>query len=442
MRLRCLSLTFAAVTLCGAATAVAQSATDAPEPRAFAPLVGRAVCAAGAGYGAQSDRARTFLWRPEALAIARLRALNDPAALAGLLRRADAALSRALYSVTEKRAAPPGGSANDYASIGPYWWPAPGKRGGLPYVRRDGKVNPESRDVTFDKARMVDFSRDVVDLALAWHLTADRRYADHAARMLKAWFLDPATRMNPHMNFAQAVPGVSTGRAEGLIEVRVLTPVAEAVGLLGPSGALTADDEAGIEHWYAQMAGWMTTSPIAQAERAKTNNHGLFYDATLMHFALFARLTPVAEHVARAWPTKRLAIQLAADGSLPEELPRTRSLHYSFFALEAATQAATLAECVGIDLWNAETSDGRGLASALTYLEPYAKDPTTWPHPEQALTATDPRAALVEQMARPLRMAGWGTGDGRYETLAEVADGTDETAEAWWLPRLPAGGAK
>lgn len=363
--------------------------------------------------------------------MARARARQSPSEVAALRKAADAALGRPAYSVTHKKGGAGGGDLHDYASIGPYWWPSPGKRGGLPYVRRDGKVNPESRDDTFDKTRINDFSRDVSDLALAWHFTGDKRYAEKATVLLKAWFLDPATRMNPNMNFAQAVPGVTTGRAEGVIELRPLGSVVEAIGLLGPSGAIAPADQAGLEAWFGEMVKWLATSEIGRAERAKNNNHGFFYDATLMHFALFARLEPVAAHVAQAWPTRRLAVQLAADGSLPEEIARTRSLHYSYFALEAASLAATLAECSGIDLWRARTSDGRNMMAAFKFVAPYVADPRKWPHPEEALKTDDPREELGDQMARPLKLAAWGMGDA---WLAELASTAVESKHDWWLP--------
>lgn len=417
------------------------AAAGVPPPPVFVPLTGRAVCRGSYGYASAGRGVRTFLWRLEALELARRRAAADPYYAATLRKRADAALDHSPYSVTQKTSVPPEGSTNDYASIGPYWWPAAGKPDGLPYERRDGKVNPQSRDESFDKVRMRAFGGDVTDLALAWYLWGDKRHADKAAALLRVWFLDPASRMNPSLNFAQAVPGRSIGRAEGMIELGALTPVVEAIGLLGPSGALTAQDQAGLESWFGKFVNWMRTSPIALAERAKTNNHGMFYDLWMLHFALFARLEPVATDVARDWPTRRLAVQVAADGSLHEELSRTRSLHYSFFAMEAATKSATLAECVGLDLWHAKTRDGRGLETALAFLMPYARDPASWTHPEQALEDGAHRKALHRQMAEPLRLAAWGTGSATYEAAAAAQGGTADAADPLWLPPLPTGGS-
>ncbi len=408
----------------------------------FTPLAGRALCRGAEGYRIAGQHPRTIFWRPEWLAAAKASAAEGSAVTATLRARADAALGRASYSVTQKTSVPPGGAtANDYYSIGPYWWPARGKPNGLPYERRDGQVNPESRDDTFDKNRIGKFSNDVTDLALAYHLFGDRRYAEKAAQHLRVWFLDPATRMNPSMRNAQAVPGRNAGRPEGIIELRALTPVVESIGLLESANVLTADEQAGLEAWFSELVQWMATDPIGRAERAKNNNHGIFFDALITHFALFARLDPVANHIAREWPARRLAIQFAANGSLPEELERTRSLHYSYFALEAAAQTATVAECMGVDLWRASAGEGKSLNAAFGFLTPYAANPQDWPHEEEALKTPSKMPNLQEQIGTSLRLMAWGTGAASYEAQADGKISASDV-DYLWLPPLAAGTAR
>ena len=55
-------------------------------------------------------------------------------------------------------------------------------------------------------------------LAAAYKITGERKYADHAAAHLRAWFIDEATRMNPNLQYAQAIQGRFTGRGTGIIE--------------------------------------------------------------------------------------------------------------------------------------------------------------------------------------------------------------------------------
>jgi hypothetical protein len=380
---------------------------------------------------------RTFLWRPQWLALEKKRLASDPAAAKTLRKKADAVLTRAPYSVTAETKKPQSGDRHDYYSIGPYWWPDASKSDGLPYVRRDGETNPESRGPEFDKDRIQKFAADVELLALAAHHLGDRRYAEHAARLLRAWFLDPATRMNPNLNFAQAVPGISAGRGEGIIELIVMPQVVESIGLVAAKGALTPKEVAELKAWFSEFADWMQTSANGKDEAAKTNNHGIYYDYLLTHFALFAGKEEIAKSVAANFVEKRIGTQMAKDGSLPEELSRTRSLHYSFFAMQAATRMATIGECVGTDLWRQQTADGRGLGKGLAYLIGFAPTWARWPHPESALDDATKTAALARLAAEPLRLMAWGTGDQTYQLRAQQL-GVNASDDYWLADVAPA----
>ncbi len=181
-----------------------------------------------------------LLWSLETLTEARQRILGgDPgpyrAAFDKLKAEADLALGVGPFSVTYKKSTPPSGDKHDYVSIGIYWWPNPDTPNGLPYVRHDGKVNPEVNNDTFDKAAIGKMSAAVQSLALAYYLTGEERYAEHAAKLLRVWFLDLATRMNPNLNFGQSVPGVNDGRKEGIVETITFTNLGESAQLLSGS---------------------------------------------------------------------------------------------------------------------------------------------------------------------------------------------------------------
>lgn len=387
-------------------------------PDAGAIAAGPGQCSGAAGYERVAGF-QTYLWRPEWLALNKKWLASDAGATKVLRKAADAALARGPYSVTAKTRTPQSGDRHDYYSIGPYWWPDASKADGLPYVRRDGETNPESRGPEFDKDRMQRFAADVELLALAAHHLGDRRYADHAAKLLRTWFLDQATRMNPNLNFAQAVPGINAGRGEGIIELIVMPQVIESIGIVAAKGALTPKEVEAIKAWFGDFAGWMQASANGKDEAAKTNNHGIYYDYLLTHFALFAGEEDVAKSVATSFLSKRIAAQMAKDGSLPEELSRTRSLHYSFFAMQAATRMATISECVGVGIWKAETADGRGLAKGMEYLTRFVPTWSGWPHPESALGDAKKTAALGRLAAEPLRLMAWGAGEQKYQLQAQ-----------------------
>lgn len=340
---------------------------------------------------ADSDRPpRVFLMDAETLLEQRrLDMAGHGDALAAAVRQAaDRAMKEGPFSVMDKQVSPPSGDKHDYMSMGTYWWPNPKTPNGLPYVRRDGERNPEIEKIP-DAGNLGRVGRYSRVLALAFYLTGNEDYAAHAALLLRAWFLDAATRMNPNLNFGQGIPGVTTGRGTGIIDTHGLPDVVDAVGLLAGSKNWTATDQKGMEKWVADYLDWLQQSHIGQDEAKAANNHGTFYDAQVADFALFIRKPDLAREVIEQAKSKRLARQVMPDGSQPLEAARTRGLSYSLFNLEGLMQLAVLGEQVHVDLWNYQTSDGRSIRKALDYVLPYAAGDKKWEH--QQITEFKPQ---------------------------------------------------
>jgi hypothetical protein len=299
------------------------------------------------------------------------------AALAKLETDARRAMQQKPLSVVTKAVTPPSGDRHDYLSQAPYFWPDPKKPGGLPYINRDGERNPELDKIT-DHLAMDQMGVAVRALSLAYYFKDDEEYAAKATQLLRAWFLDPATRMNPHLEYAQFIPGVNTGRGIGLIETRGLVNVIDAIGLLAGSKSWTSEDQKRLETWFSTFLRWMQESRNGREENAKKNNHGTFYDVQAMSFALFVRRNDLAKEIAAAAKEKRIALQIEPDGRQPLELVRTKAWSYSNMNLDGLIQLARLAENVGVDLWAYETKDGRSIRRAVEYLYPYATGDRQW----------------------------------------------------------------
>lgn len=329
---------------------------------------------------AAADAPRVFVLDPNVLVDTRSRvAAGDQIlapAVARLRDQADEALNQGPFSVTDAGPVPPSGDPHDYTSVGPYWWPDPQKPDGLPYIRRDGRVNPEYYEHdTVPRERMCDA---VETLALAYYLTGHTPYAERAALLLRTWFLDLKTRMNPNLQFGQAVPGHSTGRGVGLIDTASFIGLVDAVGMISGAEGWTADDQRSLETWFGEFLDWMLESRYGRDEAAASNNHGTWYDAQVASYALFARRSDLARRILSEAATKRIASQIEPDGRQPQELARTRSFSYSVMNLRGMFTLAALAERVQVDLWNLQTDDGRSIRKALDWLAPFASGEKPW----------------------------------------------------------------
>jgi hypothetical protein len=374
-----------------------------------------ATCRGPNGFADSELHARTFLWRPEWLIAIKAGRNSQPfgSTFKALIAEADAAFQEGPFSVVAKTHVPPSGDKHDYYSVAPYSWPNPDTPNGLPYIDRDGQVNPERYDQAFDTGGLEKMSRAVASLALAYHLTDERRYAQRAGQLLRVWFLAPGTKMNPNLRFAQAVPGRVDGRPAGLIDSYRLVRVVEAIGLIGKSGVLSNKEQSSLEAWFGDYAAWLKSDPLGVSEGKSTNNHGIYYDAQLMSFSLFARREDLARAVAEGFTPNRIAVQVAPDGSLPHELRRTRSFHYTNYALAGAFDVAAFAECLGFDLWNARTPNGRSLRSAFDFVAKYAGDESDWPYPELRLD-TEPFHDLLVRASWAWRSADYAAAASRY----------------------------
>ena len=343
------------------------------------------VAASGAISGAAAQTPRTVLARESTLQNVKRRIAARDAALTpayrSLLGAADRAMTMNPLSVMQKKMMPPSGNRHDYMSYAPYFWPDSSKPGGLPYIQRDGEMNPATR-VDHDGIRIQTTTDAVEALSLAHYFSGDAKYSARAGQLLRIFFLDSATRMNPNLEYAQGIPGITVGRGIGLVDTRILPQLVDAVSLLRGAPGWSEADNAAFTQWCRQFLTWMRQSKNGNDERKAANNHGTWYDAQVVALSLFTGDTALARSVLTDDTRRRIGEHIQPDGSQPKELARTRPIHYTLFNLDPYTQLAEMAPRVGVDLWGYEAPNGGSLRKALTWVAPYADSTVKWPKPD------------------------------------------------------------
>jgi hypothetical protein len=338
----------------------------------------------------------------DALPVVRARlAVGDPEvvpALTALVTEAEDALTVGPFSVTGKRRLPVSGDPHDYYSIGPYWWPNPATADGLPYVRRDGEVNPEFLQT--DRTPLEAMVTAVTTLCRAYAFTGRRDCAARAVLLLRVWFLDEATRMTPHLDYGQAIPGHCMGRGIGIIDTLGLaTQLLPALGLLEDCAAWPEQERAALQRWFHAYLAWLLTSPHGIDEGTYFNNHGVAYDLQCAVFALFLGAEALARQLLAGVPARRIAAQIEPDGRQLHELARTKSLSYASMNLSLFLGLTAAGRTVGLDLAAYASPDGRSIRRALDWLLPFYLG-APWPHQQISPYAFEAAYPLLRQAAR------------------------------------------
>jgi Alginate lyase len=344
-----------------------------------------------------------------------------------VLKAADRYLSEPPVTVTASGSPRSAGGRHDFFSEGDYWWPDPQNPGG-PYIQRDGMTNPGN--FVEHRRAMIRLSLMVPALAAAYKITGQRKYADHAALHLRAWFVDDATRMNPNLQYAQAIQGRTTGRGTGIIDTLHLVEVARAASRIDmPPAPLD-----GVRKWFADYTAWMTTSRNGIDERDAKNNHGTCWATQVAAFAELTGNRELTRYCIERYQTVLIPNQEAADGSFPQELRRTKPYGYSLFNLDAmAILVQTLATSRD-NLWTWQMPDGRGIAQAVAYMYPYILDKKKWPKPPDVMYFDQ---WPVRQAC--LLFAGLALGKPEYLKLWQKLDGDPTVGEVLrnWPVRQP-----
>lgn len=307
-----------------------------------------------------------------------------PALMAAQAGRASGVVRKPIVTIVDKSGPSPTGDAHDYVSYSRYYWPDPAKPDGMPFLRHDGRHNREQVALG-DRLRLGDFFDTVEILAAAWRVDHDVAAAKRAGEWLRAWFVTPATRMNPQLDYAQVRLGhnKNVGNPPGVLDARDLSQVVDALRLLEDSPALTAEETTAVRAWFVAYLDWLLTSKNGRDERAARNNHGSWFLAQAIPIARYVGQDALARALCES-DKLRIAAQIQPDGSQPEELAREDGLSYSAFNLEAQFRIAVHAAALGIDLWKYTAPNGASLQRAVEFIRPYNAHPEVWPHKQYA----------------------------------------------------------
>ncbi|MBS1815650.1 MAG: alginate lyase family protein [Acidobacteria bacterium] len=356
-----------------------------------------------------------------------------------ILRNGAKYLNEKPVTITATKAERSTGGLHDYFSEGDYWWPDPKNPNG-PYIRRDGYSNPDN--FVAHRDALIRLSLIVPALTVAWRLTGEAKYANAAIAHLRAWFVTPETRMNPNLEHAQAIHGVTPGRGIGIIDTLHLVEVARATSFLAVSPLMKEEDGAAVHKWFADYLTWMAESKNGMMERDEKNNHGTCWTLQAAEFARFTGNDKVTS-LCRELFQRRLIRQMAIDGSYPLELARTKPYSYSLFNLDVMSMTCEVLSTPLQSMWEYELPDGRGMRAAVAFHYPFIKDKRKWPYKADVeyfadLPVRQPSLLFAARAyTRPEYLATWKTLN-PDPTVPEIIRNFPIRQPALWTVRPPA----
>lgn len=280
-----------------------------------------------------------------------------------LMSNANSMLSKSPPSVTYGGKTPPGGDKHDYFSEIPY--------------SSDGVFDPNSDRTDYDSAKAL--GKSVRDLGLAYALTGEEKYADKALEFIRVWTVDPSTKMNPKFTNDQS-----------RIELSITIPgMFYGADLIWNYPGWDSSDRATFKDWTKKI--------LASSKTWSRDNN--FENWKLVFISSAAVIVEDSDSLDYAFERWKDLIpdQMNKDGSMKYEIRRTRSLTYSAYAINAMIQTAEIARHQGVNLYNYELDDGRGLEKALDFLAPYVANPSKWPYEQiDSFDGDEDNAALYE----------------------------------------------
>ena len=299
-----------------------------------------------------------------------------------LKEKADEALGFKANSVVNKTRIPASRNKHDYLSYAPYKWADSTKIDGLPWITRDGEINPLSQGYDTDFKRTSEFFKTIEILGWAFYYSDEDKYANKAIELIRTWYINEDTKVNPNINFGQAVPGAAEGRKAGVQEWLNQYHIITALQIFENANMLTDDIKCEMKNWFEQYLNWLLTNEMAIEAGNTGQNHANHYNHQVVGLLIYLNRTKEAKQIIENAKYNRIAIQISPDGRQPKEMGRTRSVHYASLNLWSLSELTFIGKKLGVDLWSFETEDKRSLRQAFLYLKKYVNQPEKWPYKE------------------------------------------------------------
>jgi len=320
-------------------------------------------------------------------------------AYAQLIVDADLELTKETNPVTNKTLIPPSGDKHDYMSIATYRFPNPDTPDGFPWIVKDGQTNPMARNNDTDYLRLQAMFEAMNKLSMAFYFSGDKKYADKAKSIIRTWFIDETTKVNPNIKYGQGIPGEVEGRKFGMIDWKSISTVVTTIQILAANNLWSDDEIKTLNAWFAEYYNWMKTNQMGIEVDTGLQNHSTCYDYQLVGIARYLGLNEEAKSRLEAAKLKRIAIQIDPNGMQPKEIHRTKSVNYSSMNLRVMTLVAELGMPLDVNLWSYTSADGRSMRKAFEFLRPFAEGKQEWAFTQ--ITEGGAEKAIEEEM-KPL----------------------------------------
>ena len=137
--------------------------------------------------------------------------------------------------------------------------------------------------------------------------------------------------------------------------------VVQSLRLMEAKRMIDKEELGTIKQWFSDYLTWMSTHRYGIKEMEAKNNHGTCWVMQAAAFALFTDNREMIRFCTERYKTVLLPNQMAADGSFPLELERTKPYGYSLFNLDAMATICQLLTTGEEDIWNYTTPDGKNI---------------------------------------------------------------------------------